>query len=87
MNKPITSTEMETVFLKTSHKHIPGPDGSQMNSIKHLFFKCDAKVVCYDIIYVKLSNIYSRNDQLHPWESSMSHKGISIFDKVTLQLQ
>ena len=36
MNKPITNTEMETVFLKTSHKHIPGPDGSQMNSIKHL---------------------------------------------------
>ena len=54
---------------------------SQMNSMKHSFFKCDAKVVYYDIIYVKLDNIYSRNDPLHPWESSMSNKGINILIK------
>lgn len=44
--------------------------------------KGDAKIVYYDIVYVKLGNyLQNRNDKLHPWESSMSRKGINILRK------
>ena len=46
-------------------------------AVVHSFSFCDAKVVYYDTIYVKLYNICNRNDRLHPWESSTSHKEIN----------
>ena len=36
MNRPITSTEIETVIKNLPTNQSPGPDGSQVNSIKHL---------------------------------------------------
>ena len=35
MNRPITSTEMETVIKNLSTNKSPGPDGFTVNSIKH----------------------------------------------------
>ena len=36
INRPITSTETETVIKNLPTNKNPGPDGSQANSIKHL---------------------------------------------------
>ena len=36
INRPMTSTEIETVIKNLPTNKSPGPDGSQANSIKHL---------------------------------------------------
>ena len=36
INRPIRSTEIETVIINLPTNKSPGPEGSQANSIKHL---------------------------------------------------
>ena len=36
INRPVTSTEIETVIKNLPTNKSPGPDGLQANSIKHL---------------------------------------------------